>query len=437
MKIKNLLLTLWLCAFAFSAVAQTDTSKVSMGQELSLTLDSAVTYALEHSKKMQSASMEVQKAEYDKKMALSNMLLNVSASLDVQHMLGYELNLMGQKIPMPTTGNLGITASLAFNGQMFMAYKLQDLAIQMQQLSSKSTEFDLRSSVTTSYLSVLIAKESGKILLETRNNIQSTYNSMKQMVSVGMLEQTDADQLKVTLMTLDNQIRMVERNTQLAENALKVLIGAKPGDKLNLTQELDYFFETLDAASTLDQSFNVNNNVNVQLLDKNVELAQKTLILDRWAFGPTLSLAYQYSGKTYFGKQAGFNMSPPHVLVVSLNVPIFSSGKRYYQCQKDKVSIDIANTQREETIDMLTIQDSQLRFTLSNAIDNYLTSKESLDLNKKILKNSLQKYRQGTISSTDLVSVNNNLLSAQSTYIQSLYDVISAQAELLKLYSSL
>ena len=88
-------------------------------------------------------------------------------------------------------------------------------------------------------------------------------------------------------------------------------------------------------------------------------------------------------------------------------------------------------------MEQLQVQEIQLKYNLSNAIETYNSSKESLELYQKIFKNSLQKFNVGTISSNDLITVNNNLLNAQGTYIQSLYQVMNAQTDLLKLYNNL
>ena len=118
-------------------------------------------------------------------------------------------------------------------------------------------------------------------------------------------------------------------------------------------------------------------------------------------------------------------------------MPIFSSGNRYAKCKQSKIDVDIAQTQRDQTLEQLQVQEIQLKYNLSNAIETYNSSKESLELYQKIFKNSVQKYNVGTISSSDLITVNNNLLNAQGTYIQSLYSVMTAQTDLLKLYNQL
>ena len=432
MNFKKTIMLIFAAAATLGAQAQTDTS--ANAGPLMLTLDSAKAYAVQHSKTMRTADLNIQKAEWAKLQAISNMLVNVDGTLTYTTQFNYEMKMMGNKISMPANGTLGITASAAINGQMVMSVQLSKLAIEMQEISKLSSENDVKAAATTSYLSVLIAQESKKTIEDSRKNLEKSYNNVVQLAKVGMAEQTDADQLKVQLMVLDNNLRAADRNIQLAKSALITALGAPPASEVELTESLDYFFEN---EPITEPSGSVDGNITMRQLDKNIDLAKKQWTLTRWAYGPTLSVAYSYSGKTYFNKEAGFNMTVPHTMVFTLKVPIFSSGNRYSQCKQKKIDIDIAQTQRDQTLEQLQVQEIQLKYNLSNAIETYNSSKESLELYKKIFKNSLQKFNVGTISSNDLITVNNNLLNAQGTYIQSLYQVMNAQTDLLKLYNNL
>lgn len=403
---------------------------------IELTLNQAKQYAIEHNKTIQSASLAVQKAEYAKWESLANMLLSIDGTLQYQNMLGFEMDFGGMSIPMDPTGTLTVTASIAFNGQILVGYQLSKMAIDMQNLSKLNDELSVKNNVTTSYLTVLIAEESYKIIEDSRNNIEKTYNNVEQLAKVGMSEQTAADQLKVQLMTMDNQLRSAKRNIELAYNALRYQLGAGVDSEIHLQEDLNYFFETENTAEiAVDSSRSLDNNISIRLMDKNIELQEKQVTLKRWAYGPTFSVAYQYSGKHLFGE--GLNMQPPHALILTLNVPIFSSGQRRAAVEQQKIEVDIQKTNRENAIEGLRVQERQMIFNLSNALETLETNKQSVELNKKIFKNQLQKFEQGMVSSTDLITVNNTLLQAEGSNIQSLFDVMNAQTALMNLYNTL
>ncbi|MCR5454646.1 MAG: TolC family protein [Bacteroidales bacterium] len=431
MNLRRTLMLIFAAGIISGAQAQTDTT--ANAGPLVLTLDSAKVYAVQHSKTMHTADLNIQKAEWAKWQSISNMLLNVDGTLSYTTMFGYVMNLGSFSIPSNDVGTLGISASAAVNGQMVIGVQLSKMAIEMQELSKLSSENDVKAAATTSYLSVLIAQESKKTIEDSRANLEKSYNNVVQLAKVGMAEQTDADQLKVQLMVLDNNLRAADRNIQLAKSALITALGAPPATEVELTESLGYFFENEQVS---EPSGSVEGNIAMKQLDKNIDLAKKQWTLSRWAYGPTLAIQYSYSGRSYFGKDAGMKQAP-NTMTFALQVPIFSSGNRYAACKQKKIDIDIAQTQRDQTLEQLQVQEIQLKYNLSNAIETYNSSKESLELYEKIFKNSLQKFNVGTISSNDLITVNNNLLNAQGSYIQSLYQVMNAQTDLLKLYNQL
>lgn len=431
MNFKKSLMLILAAGMSLCATAQTDTA--ANAGPLILTLDSAKAYAVQHSKTMRTADLNIQKAEWAKWQSISNMLLNVDGTLSYTTMFGYVMNLGSFSIPSNDVGTLGVSASASVNGQLIVGVQLSKMAIKMQELVKQGSENDVKAAATTSYLSVLIAQESKKTIEDSRKNLEKSYNNVVQLAKVGMAEQTDADQLKVQLMVLDNNLRAADRNIQLAKSALITALGAPPASDVQLTETLDYFFENQQIE---EPSGNVESGVTMRQLDMNIDLAKKQWTLARWAYGPTLAIQYNYSGRTYFGKDAGMKQAPNN-MTFALQIPIFSSGNRYSQCKQKKIDIDIAQTQRDQTLEQLQVQEIQLKYNLSNAIETYNSSKESLELYQKIFKNSLQKFNVGTISSNDLITVNNNLLNAQGTYIQSLYQVMNAQTDLLKLYNNL
>ena len=431
MNFKKSLMLILAAGMSLCATAQTDTA--ANAGPLILTLDSAKAYAVQHSKTMRTADLNIQKAEWAKWQAISNMLLKVDGSLSYTTMFGYVMNLGSFSIPSNDVGTLGVSASASVNGQLIVGVQLSKMAIEMQELVKQGSENDVKAAATTSYLSVLIAQESKKTIEDSRKNLEKSYNNVVQLAKVGMAEQTDADQLKVQLMVLDNNLRAADRNIQLAKSALITALGAPPASDVQLTETLDYFFENQQIE---EPSGSVESGVTMRQLDMNIDLAKKQWTLARWAYGPTFAVQYNYSGRTYFGKDAGMKQAPNN-MTFALQIPIFSSGNRYAQCKQKKIDIDIAQTQRDQTLEQLQVQEIQLKYNLSNAIETYNSSKESLELYQKIFKNSLQKFNVGTISSNDLITVNNNLLNAQGTYIQSLYQVMNAQTDLLKLYNNL
>ena len=69
----------------------------------------------------------------------------------------------------------------------------------------------------------------------------------------------------------------------------------------------------------------------------------------------------------------------------------------------------------------------------NSAYERFKTEKENLKLAEKIKNKSVIKYKEGLASSLDLIQTENQYLTTQGNYIQSIVQLLNAKAELDKM----
>ena len=400
--------------------------------QLSLSLSEAQDYAVATNRSLRNADLAVQKAYAQRWQTIAAMLPQVDMSWAFQSMMGYEMVLGGMPIAMNDNGTLGVTASVGINGQAIVGALLNSIAIDMQKLSLQQSEDNLRANVKSSYASVLVLEDVVKLLDASLKNIEDLAAMTQRSVDVGVAEQTTADQIQVRVNTLKNNINANKRSTQLAINALKVLLNVPVETELTLTSKLDDMLSAEAILQLLGKDFVLENNLSYQTLAKNVELAKTNVHMAGWAYGPTIAVGYQYSEKSYFGKKEGFNMTPPNALSVSVSMPLWSSGKRAAGVVEKKIALEEARNTFAETTDNLGIQNEQLRYNVQNGYETYLTEKDNMDVTQRIFESTTMKFNQGVASNLELVNASNDLITAQSTYVQAVLSLVNAQVELEK-----
>ena len=399
---------------------------------LNLSLQEAQDYAVAQNRSLKNADLAVQKAYATRWQTIASMLPSVDMSWAYQSMMGYKMNFGGMPIEMPANGTLGITASVGINGQAIVGALLNNTAIEMQKLNLEISEDNLRASVKSSYASVLVLEDVVKLLDSSLQNIENLAAMTQRSVEVGAAEQTTADQILVRVNTLKNNINANKRSTQLAINALKVLLNVPAETELTLTTQLSDMLSAEAIVALLGKDFVLENNLSYQTLAKNVELAKKNVHMAGWAYGPTVGVGYQYSEKDYFGKKEGFNMTPPNALSIQVSMPLWSSGKRAAGVVEKKIALEEARNTFEETADNLGIQNEQLRYNLQNAYETYTNEQENMDVTQRVFDNTSLKFQQGVASNLDLVNASNDLITAQSTYVQAVLTLVNAEVELEK-----
>ena len=400
--------------------------------ELSLSLEEAQDYAVQTNRSLRNASLAVQKAYAQRWQTIASMLPQVDLSWSFTSMMGYEMNFGGMPIAMNDNGTLGVTASVGINGQAIVGALLNNVAIDMQQLSLQQSEDNLRANIKTSYASVLVLQNVVNLLNTSLDNIERMAEMTQRSVDVGAAEQTAADLIKVRANTLKNNINANLRSTQLALNALKVLLDVPVETQLVLTSTLEDFLSAEAVLALLGNNFILENNLNYQLLEKNVDLAKKNVHMASWAYGPTVALAYQYSEKSYFGKSEGLNMTPPNAISLNISMPLWSSGKRAAGVIEKKIALEEARNTFAETANNLGIQNEQLRYNLQNGYETYINEKDNMAVTQRVFESTTNKFNQGAASNLDLVNASNDLITAQSSYVQSVLTLVNAQVELEK-----
>ena len=399
---------------------------------LNLSLAQAQDYAVETNRSLKNASLAVQKAYAQRWQTIASMLPSADLSWGYTSMMGYKMNFGGMPIEMPDNGTLGVTAAVGINGQAIVGALLNNVAIDMQKLNLQQSEDNLRANIKTSYASVLVLQNVVTLLESSLANIERMAEMTQRSVDVGAAEQTTADLIQVRVNTLKNNINANLRSTQLALNALKVLLDVPAETELVLTSTLEDFLSAEAVLALLGNDFILENNLNYQLLEKNVELAKKNVHMAGWAYGPTVALAYQYSKKDYFGEKEGFNMTPPNAVSLNISMPLWSSGKRAAGVVEKKIALEEARNTFAETANNLGIQNEQLRYNLQNGYETYVNEKANMEVTQRVFESTTNKFNQGAASNLDLVNASNDLITAQSSYVQAVLTLVNAQVELEK-----
>lgn len=415
--------------------SQAPRAKSQTPETLSLSLSEAQNYAVKQNRSLKNASLAVQEAYAARWQTIAAMLPQVDGSYSYSDYLGYSasMSMMGNevKINMPNVGAVALTASIGLNGQGIVGALLNNVAIEMKKIALEQSESQLRGSVMSSYVSVLALQSISALLDSSLMNIQSLEAITQNAVSAGAAEQTAADQIRVRVNTLKNSVNAQKRNIELATNSLKVLLDVPVETELVLTEKMETVLSPERVLDLLGRNFAIENNLNYQLLSKQVDLAKRNVAMAGWAYGPTVSLGYNYTNQQYYG-EGGMRMTPPNVVQVSVRMPIWSSGKRAAGVVEKKIALEEAKNTLSETTDNLAIQYRQLCFNLTNAYETYLNEKDNIEVSQRVFASATNKYKYGASSNMELTNASNDLISAQSSYVQAILSLVNAQVELEK-----
>jgi outer membrane protein len=288
--------------------------------------------------------------------------------------------------------------------------------------------------VITSYYLVLITEESLDIVERNLENLQETMRQTENMFNAGMAEQTDVDQISITVNQLQNSKTALQRNVELNYNLLRFQLGLEPGVGLTLTDDLRGLFFALQPEAVLTLPFILDDNVTYQIMQTQQEINKKLVDLEEWNYAPTLLGFYNYNAKI---QTTGFDMTPNHLAGLSLAVPIFSSGMRKARVNQAKIDYNMAQTNLSIMQDQLLLQEKQYKYNLQSSLENLLTQEENVEVAQRVNDSYQRKFEQGMATSLELTQANGNYLDAESNFINAIMEVLNARLQLDKLMNTL
>lgn len=415
-------ITIMLCLM-FAVVLQAQ-------EKLSLDLEAAKKHALEYNRTIIGSGYAVDQSQEQIWEAIAAGLPQVDASADYSNAMGasisiqFDENAPATEIPIKPTSNFNLqVGQLIFNGSYLVGIQTAKLAKRLSEKNNEKTKLDVISQVVEGYHLVLISRESLDILNNNINNLQEIYQKTEPMVRVGMMEKVELDQLSIQVNSLSNAVRSAERQLEMAENLLRVQLGVTADTELELTQNLSDLIQS-ELESRITNDFEVKQNVDFQLMEMQEELTEKQINMQKAAYLPTLSGYYNY---TYKLLKPAFDMSPPHIVGLQLNIPIFSSGERHSRVKQAEIELKAARNNKALLEEQLEIQFRQLQFNMKNAIENYETQERNVQVSREVYLNLRRKYEQGMISSLELSTADSNYLQAESEYLTSMLEVLQSQ----------
>lgn len=412
------------------------TSVVVAQQNGRYSLEMAKIRALEFNLDAQNQKIRQSQAKEKIKEAISASLPQLNATVDYNNYLGASASFMpGMDIEFNPTSNLTVTLSqVIFNQSVRMGIKSAHLYSKVAETSVAKSELELKAMVTELYLVSLISMESCNIIESNLQNITGLMEKTELLTKTGFAESTDYDMLAVQYSMLKDALRAAERQSEVSLNMLRLQMGLEPNEELVLTDNFDRIISRMGYENILSKEPDFTTNPDFKLTELQYQLSLNQVKMEQAAYLPSLAGFYNYTEKLL---KADLDLTPNHVVGLSLQIPIISGGSKKSRLRHARMEEQISVNTLDLVQRQLDIQYKQLRFNLASAMENYDSQKSNLDAAIRVYNSFTNKYNQGIVSGIDLISANNNYLQAQNSYLNSMLQLTQSGMELEKLHNTL
>ena len=408
----------------------------------------AVNFALENNAKIINAKLEVDKAYKEKWKTISEGLPQIKADFNYTNFLELPVSLIpaeffgGQEgdfaeVSFGTEQNLVGSARISqmiFDGSYIVGVKATETYLKVSDNALQKTNLEVEKSVNNAYLNTLLSNENIDFIDNNIFNLEDNLKEIKKLFKNGFIEEEAVEQLEITLSELQSKRKFAYQFSLLSKDILKISLGLKEGDELNLTSTLESIMNLQVFEIPVIELWDINSNIDIKIANNNVEYKRLEYKLEQSKSLPKLSTfisgAYTGNNNSFLFNKQNQKWFGSALFGVRLEVPLFSSFGRSASSQMAKISYEQSKIMLEKAEQEIKISAKNARSNYELAIDNFYVSKKNMSLAKRIESKNQIKLSQGMANSFELRQAQTQLYRTQKDYLNAIQDLVSKKIEL-------
>lgn len=405
-----------------------------------ISLNDALEIAFSENPTIKVADKEIELKKEARKEAYAGLFPEISATGAYQRAIKKQTMVMdipGQgpqtlQVGSDNTYNGGINISLPiFAPALYKSINLTKADVDLAVEKSRSSKLDLINQVTKAYYQLLLAQDSYLVLKKSYEQAEANYEVVNAKYQQGTVSEYDKIRAEVQMRNLKPSVVSARNGVNLANIQLRVLIGIDTDIPLKVRGNLrDY--ETIMFEERLNRNnIDLEYNSDLRQLDLNSELLRRSLKVQQTNFMPTLGASFNYS---YMSMNNDFRIGhyrwyPYSTLGVSLTIPLFKASN-FTKVKQTKIQMQQLQYNRINAERQLQMQATSYIDNMNASTEQVLSNKESVLQAEKGRQIAEKRYDVGMGTILELNDSEIALTQAQLTYNQSIYDYLTARADL-------
>ena len=431
---KMLLTAMALCAFGF-AKAQTEQTAQNT---LTLTLDKALEIALDENPTIKVAAEEIALKKVASKEAWQSLLPEASLNGSLDHTIKaaeMKLNDMSFKMGQDgtNTANAGLSINLPlFAPAVYRAMSMTKTDIELAVEKSRASELDLINQVTKAYYQLMLAQDSYEVLQGSYKLAEDNFNVVNAKYQQGAVSEFDKISAEVQMRSIKPNVISAANAVTLAKLQLKVLMGITADVDIKTDDNLTNYESMLFANQLKEEDMSLDNNTTMKQFELNMKLLEKNVKSLRTTFIPTLSMSFSYQYQSLYNPNINFfdyTWSNSSSLMFNLSIPLYRASN-FTKVKSARIQMRQLDWNRIDTERKLNMQVVSYRNNMTASSEQVVSNKENVMQAEKAVQIAGKRYEVGKGTVLELNSSQVSLTQAQLTYNQSIYDYLTAKADL-------
>ena len=330
------------------------------------------------------------------------------------------------------TYNAGVSASMPLvNAQLWKSLKISGKSVELAVEKARSSRLEMVTQVKQSYYAALLAKEALNVYKDVYANAVENFKQTEMRYNAQKASELEYTRAKSTVASAIPNVYNAESSVVLSLWQLKAVMGVELDQNIDVAGSLgDYAGEM--ALENGTDIMNLDHNSTMRQLAIQADQLAETVKLQQYAYIPSLALTFSYSlnAMTNDFKFSDYRWTPYSYVGLSLNIPIFSGGKRLNDVRQAKVQASELAIQVNDTERQLKIAIRQYLNTMETQMKSCAAAKEAVETAQKAYDIATKSYNVGRSTITELNDAQLALTQAKLGESQSIYSYMVAKSSL-------
>ena len=331
-----------------------------------------------------------------------------------------------------------VASQLVFNGTYIVALQSSKIYMRLSKESLIKTEIEVKSLVTGTYYLILVSENLRDILIKNLKSLEKLYYETSEMYKAGFVEETDVDQIEYFVIGIKNRLSAIKRQIEITYKLLKFQMGLELDKEISIEGNINDLAAKIEYKSVLAKEFDIKRNIDFRMADTQVKSSSLLLKKEKSLFLPSITAFLSHSRNAMrnefnFFKKNEDKWYPSTIIGLNLNIPIFSSGMRLAKVKQAEYDLEKSLNMKSDAEDNLNLAYMNVRSACLTSIGGKESSYRNLQIAEKIYNKTIEKFKNGVSSSTELIQTYNQYLQSQFTYTSALIEFFNSLTGLEKL----
>jgi outer membrane protein TolC len=341
-------------------------------------------------------------------------------------------------------GAITLTQPIYMGGKIVAMNKLTGYAKELAEAQHNSEAENVIYAVDAAYWQVVSLKAKLDLASSFVNLLDSLDNNVEAMMKEGVATRADKLSVDVKLNAARVDLTKVENGLSLSRMALAQVCGLPINSEMHLSDEpggapLDLAMKNeADVLAPADVDEAYNRRQDLRALETGIKIAEQQKKVAYASMLPNVALvgAYSFSNPNLFN---GFSKRFAGAFSVGamVSIPLWHWGGNYYKYKAAQSNETIMQWRLQDARELVDLQINQASFKARESIKTYHSTQANLESADENLRCATVGFKEGVITTDDVLAAQTAWLKANSENIDAMIDVQLCDTYLAKVLGKL